>query len=217
MEELKNVENVTDEKDNEKESKKVGKGKKIVGIIAKITLSLCIGAFTYLYLNDYGLYLDRFTQNDSDHYIIYKEGEYTFECHSAATSDSEWRPIDSINAYRKVGFLYQQVDENEKYVKEFTLYDKDGEQVALMTQIKGKDACYYFISWIQEVRLANDDDEKESDESDNVVGYLTFRMISDKVTVDGNEIKLDNYSFFSVMEEVKSIEVLGEKLDIKAE
>lgn len=217
MEELKNVENVTDEKDNEKESKKVGKGKKIAGIIAKITLSLCIGAFTYLYLNDYGLYLDGFTQNDSDHYIIYKEGEYTFECHSVATSDSEWRPIDSINAYRKVGFLYQQVDENEKYVKEFTLYDKDGESVALMTQIKGKDAYYYFIIWIQDVRLANDDDEKESDESDNVVGYSTFRMLSDKVTVDGNEIKLDNYSFFSVKEEVKSIEVLGEKLDIKAE
>ncbi|MBR5712265.1 MAG: helix-turn-helix transcriptional regulator [Lachnospiraceae bacterium] len=181
----------------------------LYGVYALVALPLL--ALFVAYLFGYRMTLSEVLISDSsESYVIrFAEGEYIFDCLAwdiaNENSAAPGKMLSSVNVIRKKGFLYRNELDNPELVKRYWMKGPDGKDVAILTCVHGKNADYWFIDWVEIIRSL--------DESG---GKTQYRMLTDRVTVNGEEITLRYYSYFSLKGKLNTISVDGTEMTVTA-
>ncbi len=155
------------------------------GVTAALILALLS-----IYLMGYRFTPDKVVHSswaDNTHFEV---GEYTFYLDDVKSNDGEIVYATSHRVVKKHGFLYKAYDVQEsKY-----LIDEYGSWVGNITRYEGQESDCYFIHWGQGVTELTSGTLKTS-----------MRYYTDKVKINGRNVKLKQHCFFELAAEIETI------------
>ena len=127
-------------------------------------------------------------------YPVLHTKEYDFYFQAPSNDDGTMYCMNPW-VVKRYGFLYKYVRYADEVIR---LETKDQEIYGYLMMYKGKKCNYYFYisEWRQEP------------------GKTIHLHLADKITVNGEEIEMYRKSYFTMEEEIKNVELLGEKMEL---
>jgi len=151
---------------------------------------------------------DIFSEHSADvPELQFTDGEYVFDCILWDVTDGEGNTIgsmmDAIRAARKTGPLYREATGNKEYCTKYWLVTEDNQRAAYLEVYHGRDADYYFLKWVSTLESFDPADSEMN---------TKYTMLTDRITVNGQEKQLLYYSFFKMEEEIITLKADGKPL-----
>lgn len=180
--------------------------KVLVGTCAAVVIAL-----TVLYFCGYRLSIgDIFTEGSGDATALqFMDDEYVFHSILWDVTDGEGNTtgqmMNAIRAARKTGPLYREVTGDGEYCTKYWLVKSDNQRAAYLEVYHGRSGDYCFLKWVSRLGTYDAADSQF---------HMKYTMLTDRITVNGQEKQLLYYSFFKMEGEIVTLEAGGESLGI---
>ena len=139
--------------------------------------------------------------------LQFADGEYVFDSILWDVTDGEGKTIDhmmdAIRVDRKTGPFYREATGNAEYCSQYVLVTTDIQEMAYLEVYHGRDADYYFLKWINQLGTDKPTDSEMQ---------TKFPLLTDRITVNGQEKQLLYYSYFKMSEAIDTLEADGTEL-----
>ena len=177
----------------------------LIASFSIIGLLLCVLA-TFLLLGF------RFSPKHIDNYTYYEDdesftvGNYQFYSSFDIKGDLDYFAVPAF-AIRDYGLFCRREQADAIY----RLTTADGDSVAVLHSFEDDNTTHYFIGYTLILQEIGTDNTQDVAYANTVMPYFTNRIV-----LNGTEIELQKYCYFTCSEEITSISLKGEELLIEA-